>query len=36
MWRSVEINGLLHEHVSGGIIEGLVEAALILAKERLT
>jgi hypothetical protein len=32
---SVEINGLRHEHVSSDILEGLVEAALIVGEEQL-
>jgi Sigma-70, region 4 len=32
---SLEINGLRHEHVSSEIMEGLVEAALIVGEEQL-
>jgi hypothetical protein len=42
LWRnaeaqdwSVEINGLRHEHVCSDILEGLVEAALIIGEEQL-
>jgi hypothetical protein len=43
LWRndqaqnwSIEINGLLHEHVSSEIMEVLVECALIVAEKSLT
>ena len=42
LWRndqaqdwSIEINGLLHEHVSSEIMEDLVECALIVAETSL-
>lgn len=32
---SVELNGLLHEHISSQVVEDLVECALIVAEKRL-
>lgn len=43
MWRndeeqdwSIEINGLLHEHITSEIMGDLVECALIVAEKTLT